>query len=114
MANAVLDFVRRAVIDPFTTTDAHTAAETETGAVRQHDGATFGIPKPPEFVKNFPGSVAYFLDENEQAILYAMPWPYLGCPHDERTNSVRWHIGGQHFVPSRRDRQGNWFFRLDR
>ena len=68
-------------------------------------------PEPPPFIKDVPGGYALFMDENESAILYAKPWPYLGCPNDDRTNSTTWLIDGQRYAPSRRDEKGNWIFR---
>lgn len=68
-------------------------------------------PEPPPVEKNAPGAVAYFMDENERVVLYQKPWPYVGCPSDDRTNSTTWLIHGQSFGPSRRDTAGNWIFR---
>ena len=70
-----------------------------------------GIPEPPPFDRNVPGGRAYFMDENETAMLYQKPWPYLGCPVDDRTNSTTWLIEGQYYAPVRRDERGNWIFR---
>ena len=110
----VIDFVKRVtdpVVQPFRAAEAVTEAAVETAGQHQLDGATFGIPRPPTFVKDYPGAVAYFLDEDERDILYAMPWPYRGCPHDEQTNSTTWLIDGKSYESARRDAQGNWFFR---
>lgn len=68
-------------------------------------------PEPPVIDRNVPGAFAIFMDEDEQEILYAKRWPFLGVPNDERTNSTTWLIEGQVFGPSRRDEQGNWIFR---
>ena len=69
------------------------------------------VPEPPPFNKNVPGAFVFFMDENEETLLYQKPWPYLGCPVDDRTNSTTWLIGKQYFAPSRRDARGNWIFR---
>ena len=68
-------------------------------------------PEPPVINKNVPGGYAIFMDENESAILYAKPWPYLGCPSDDMTGSTTWRIEGQSYAPSHRDASGNWIFR---
>lgn len=68
-------------------------------------------PAPPAFERNVPGAHALFLDENEATVLYVLDWPYLGVPHDDRTNSPVWLIDGKYFTPARRDAQGNWIFR---
>lgn len=68
-------------------------------------------PEPPPFDKNVPGGYIFFMDEDEQIACYAKPWPYLGCPIDDRTNSTIWLIDGQRYAPSRRDERGNWIFR---
>ena len=87
MPNRVLKFFREA-IQPWTT-----------------------APEPPPFNKAVPGGYMVFMDENEQVILYAKPWPYLGVPNDDRTNSTTWLIEGQYYAPSHRDTNGNWIFR---
>lgn len=69
------------------------------------------VPEPPPFDRNVPGAYALFYDENEADLLFAKPWPYLGCPNDDRTNSTTWLIEGQRFGPSHRDDRGNWIFR---
>ena len=86
MANRVLAFVRRAV-------------------------GLEGAPAPPPMPREAPGAYALFMDENEVGLLYSKPWPFVGCPTDERTNTTQWLIDGQVFGPSRRDAQGNWIFR---
>lgn len=68
-------------------------------------------PEPPPIIKAAPGSYALFMDEDEQTVLYAKPWPYTGVPVDDRTNTSQWMIDGRCFGPSRRDEQGNWIFR---
>lgn len=69
------------------------------------------VPTPPPYNKNVPGAYALFMDEDEREILYAKPWPYIGCPTDDRTGSTHWLIEGQRFGPARQDLQGNWIFR---
>lgn len=68
-------------------------------------------PAPPPVVKAAPGAVAYFMDEHEIDVVYEKPWPFVGCPVDERTNSTTWLIDGKLYAPSRRDVAGNWIFR---
>lgn len=68
-------------------------------------------PEPPPFNKDVPGAYAIFMDEDEKTVLYAKPWPYLGIPNDDRTNSIIWNIDGQYYGPSHRDAKGNWIFR---
>lgn len=68
-------------------------------------------PEPPPIVRDVPGGMHYFMDEDEATVIYQRPWPYVGCPTDERTNSVVWLIDGQSYAPSRRDENGNWIFR---
>lgn len=68
------------------------------------------IPKPPERVKDVPGGYALFMDEDEREVLYAKPWPHVGCPQDDSTLSTTWQIDGKRYYPSRRE-NGNWIFR---
>ena len=70
-----------------------------------------GVPEPPPVIHDFPGAYALFMDETEQDLLYAKPWPYLGVPIDERTNRAEWVIGGHCFTPSHRQPNGDWIFR---
>jgi len=69
------------------------------------------VPEPPRVVRDVPGAYALFMDDSEQDVIYAMSWPHLGVPIDERTNRSDWIIDGQTFCASRRDAQGNWIFR---
>lgn len=75
--------------------------------------AADAAPAPPPIIKDFPGAFVYFMDENEETVLYRQAWPYLGCPVDDRrgSGSTTWLIDGQEFNPSRRDAAGNWIFR---
>lgn len=68
-------------------------------------------PAPPSVVKSAPGAVAYFMDEHEIEVIYEMPWPRVGCPVDERTNSTTWLLDGKLYAAARRDEAGNWIFR---
>lgn len=69
------------------------------------------VREPPKVQKDFPGAYALFMDEDEMNVIYAMSWPHLGCPVDERTSRTEWLINGQLFSPARRDSGGNWIFR---
>lgn len=69
------------------------------------------VPEPPAIVRDVRGAYALFMDEDEAEVLYAKPWPYVGCPQDERTNSTTWLIDGSRYYPARRDENGNWIFR---
>ena len=79
--------------------------------VKEKIAAYKKAPLPPPFIKDVPGGYVVFMDENEIEVLYAKPWPYLGCPNDDRTNSTTWLIDGQYYTPARRDAAGNWIFR---
>ncbi len=71
-------------------------------------------PAPPPFIPPVPQTAsALFMDEDERVVLYQQPWPYFGCPVDERrkSGSTTWIIDGQQFNPSHRDAHGNWIFR---
>lgn len=69
------------------------------------------VPEPPPVLREVPGTYAVWMDEDERTVLYAKPWPYQGCPSDDRTLSTTWLIEGQLFGASRRDLHGNWIFR---
>ena len=70
-------------------------------------------PEPPPVKKDFPGAFVYFMDEDEQTVLYRKPWPHLGMPFDDdyAVTPGMWLIGKQWFGASRRDADGNWIFR---
>lgn len=71
------------------------------------------IPKVPPVEQSFPSGHALFMDEHEREIMYQMPWPHRGLPHDDRNRmpGITWIIEGQYFNPARRDEHGNWIFR---
>ena len=128
MTNRVIDFVRRTFtrespVDP--TAETLSDESRVFNVDRDHeitgslalarpepvpDDFVLEFPEPPPIERASPGGYAYFLDENEQQVLYAKPWPYTGCPFDERTNSTTWKIDGRLFTPSHR-RGGHWIFR---